>query len=250
VTGFLWAALTLIGGLGMAALGDMVNEEVRDRLDHLPHAILRLAARRLDPALRITFYEEAWLPDLDFFLRGDEARPVTRLIDGTRFALGILMSAGRISDALRENGKLIAAVEQGRTEPEVLARKFLARADPARPKRWRRGVGGLLIVSVDRLSMARATDLAVCMTSDGRPDVALWWVQCWLQPERTCRRRPGDAVAMFRCLRGSWKGDLAELRDAFLRGTDHWSLDSRQEVEQKLNEQSPHEDEQTPHEEA
>jgi hypothetical protein len=47
VTGFVWAALGVLGTLAMTALGDIVSEEVRDRLDHLPHAILRLAALRL-----------------------------------------------------------------------------------------------------------------------------------------------------------------------------------------------------------
>jgi len=97
MTGILWGALAVLGTLAMTAFGDMVSEEVRDRLDHVPHAILRYAARRLDPDQRITVYEEVWLPDLAYFLKGDEARPVTRLIHGTRFALGILMTALRMS---------------------------------------------------------------------------------------------------------------------------------------------------------
>jgi hypothetical protein len=97
VTAYLLAALAFIGGLGMTAIGDMVSEEVRDRLDHLPHAILRVAARRLDPALRVTVYEDEWLPELTYILKGDEARPVTRLIHGTRYAVGILMSVRRIT---------------------------------------------------------------------------------------------------------------------------------------------------------
>lgn len=74
----------------------MVSKEVRDRLDHLPHAILRLAARRLDPDQRATIYEEVWLPDLAYYLRRDGPRPVTRLITGTGFAIGILAKARRI----------------------------------------------------------------------------------------------------------------------------------------------------------
>ena len=96
MTAFLLVALGVVCTLGMTAIGDMVSEEVRDRLDHLPHAILRLAARRLDPKQRATLYEETWLPDLAYFLKGDEARPVTRLYHGIRFAIGILASARRI----------------------------------------------------------------------------------------------------------------------------------------------------------
>lgn len=97
MTGYVWAVVVFAGGLGMTALGDMVSEEVRDRLDHVPNAILRLAARQLDPEQRATIYEEVWLPDLAYFLRGDEARPVTRLVQGTRFAFGILMAASRMT---------------------------------------------------------------------------------------------------------------------------------------------------------
>jgi hypothetical protein len=97
VTGFVWAALGVLGTLATTALGDMVSEEVRDRLDHLPHAILRLAALRLDADLRATVYEDEWMPELTYILKGDHARPITRLYHGTRFALGILVSAQRIA---------------------------------------------------------------------------------------------------------------------------------------------------------
>lgn len=43
MSGLLWAFLGVLGGFGLTAVGDMVSEEVRNRLDHLPHAILRLA---------------------------------------------------------------------------------------------------------------------------------------------------------------------------------------------------------------
>lgn len=97
MTGILLAAVTVLATFGMTAIGDMVSEEVRDRLDQLPHAILRLAAWQLDPVQRITLYEEVWQPDLAYFLKGDEARPVTRLIKGTSYALGILATARRIT---------------------------------------------------------------------------------------------------------------------------------------------------------
>ena len=123
MTGILWAALGVLGGLGMTAIGDMVSEEVRDRLDHLPHAILRLAGRRLDPALRVTVYEDQWLPDLTYILKGDEARPVTRLIKGTWFAVGILASARRITRYLHR-----AASGQPQSIRAELERRLFLRA--------------------------------------------------------------------------------------------------------------------------
>ena len=81
----------------MTAIGDMVSEEIRDRLDRLPYAILRLAARRPSPGQCITVYEDEWLPELTYILKGDEARPVTRPVHGTRYAIGILASTRRIA---------------------------------------------------------------------------------------------------------------------------------------------------------
>jgi uncharacterized small protein (DUF1192 family) len=105
VSAFLWEAL---GGAGtftvMAAVGDMVSEEVRDRLDHLPHAILRLAAQRLHPDQRSVIYDDEWMPELTYILKGDEARPITRLYHGTRYAVGILATARRIAGRLSHPG--------------------------------------------------------------------------------------------------------------------------------------------------
>jgi hypothetical protein len=97
VSGYVWAVLGFIGGLVMTVLGDMVSEEVRDRLDHVPHAILKLAARRLDVGQRNTVYQDEWLPELTYILKGAETRPITRLITGTRYAFGILVNTRRIA---------------------------------------------------------------------------------------------------------------------------------------------------------
>jgi hypothetical protein len=64
VSGYLLALCGVACGLLAAAIGDMVSEEIRDRLDHLPHAILRLAARRLDAPERAAIYDGEWLPEL------------------------------------------------------------------------------------------------------------------------------------------------------------------------------------------
>lgn len=101
MTRYLLVAVGVLATFGMTAIGDMVSEEVRDRLDHLPHAILRLAARQLDLTQRLHIYEDEWLPELTYILRGDEARPVTRLIRGIWYALGILTASRQISRNLR-----------------------------------------------------------------------------------------------------------------------------------------------------
>jgi Domain of unknown function (DUF5753)/Helix-turn-helix domain len=107
MSGYLLALLGIAVGLFAAAIGDMVSEEVRDRLDHVPHAILQLAARRLDALERAAIYDDEWLPELTYILQGDEARPVTRLYHGTRFAFGILIAARRIARDLHRAASLV-----------------------------------------------------------------------------------------------------------------------------------------------
>jgi Sigma-70 region 2 len=92
-----WAALGLLGVFLFAALGDLVSEEIRGWLDLVPHAVLRLAASQLDPEQRETVYQDEWRPELIYVLRGAESRPITRLIRGLTFALGLLISARAIA---------------------------------------------------------------------------------------------------------------------------------------------------------
>jgi hypothetical protein len=95
--GLAWAVLGLVGMFLFAALGDLVSEEIRGWLDMAPCAILHLAAARLAPELRESTYQEEWLPELIYVLRGAESRPITRLIRGTTFAVGLFLAARRIA---------------------------------------------------------------------------------------------------------------------------------------------------------
>ena len=97
MTGYVLASLIFLGGIITATVGELVNEEIRGWLDCLPQVILRLAASRLDPAGKITIYEDEWLPELACILRGAEARPISRLIIGVKFSAGLLITAKRIA---------------------------------------------------------------------------------------------------------------------------------------------------------
>jgi hypothetical protein len=97
MTALAWAALGTVAALVMAALRDLISEEIRGWLDLAPRAILRLAAARLDPSQRETIYQDEWLPELCYALRDAESRPITRLIRGTTFATSLLISARRIA---------------------------------------------------------------------------------------------------------------------------------------------------------
>ena len=61
------AVLGFLASLVVVIVGDLVSEEVRARLDHLPHTVLRLAIRRLSPDLRDDIGEE-WQAELDHIL--------------------------------------------------------------------------------------------------------------------------------------------------------------------------------------
>lgn len=80
----------------MSIIGDLVSEEVRSRLDGIPHLLLRLACSRLPRRMRRDRFDE-WTAELHEILRGDEARPVTRLVRGVKYSFGLLRTAPRVA---------------------------------------------------------------------------------------------------------------------------------------------------------
>ncbi|TQS44322.1 hypothetical protein [Cryptosporangium phraense] len=84
---------------GTTALGDLLSEEIRGRLDRLPFAVLRLAARRVPQPTRAERVRE-WEGELYEVLRGAEALPVTRLWKGVRYSFGLVYAAPAITAAL------------------------------------------------------------------------------------------------------------------------------------------------------
>lgn len=93
------ASLAVLAGVAGATLGELVSAEIRGRLDKVPFVLLRLAGHRLGHAVRGELLEE-WGAELHEILRGAEALPVTRLLIGTRFALGLLAAGRRIEREL------------------------------------------------------------------------------------------------------------------------------------------------------
>lgn len=90
--------LSAVGGLFVLSIfTGMIKDEARGRLDRVPYALLRLARRRVPRELRVCLYDEEWLPELHYIMKRDEALPISRLLMGTLFALGILRTARRIS---------------------------------------------------------------------------------------------------------------------------------------------------------
>jgi Zn-dependent protease with chaperone function len=96
----LWTVVTVSGTLMMTILSDLISEEVRTRLDQVPFALLKLASCRLPLEIRADTYKDDWQPELYYILRGDEAKPITRLFHGVRFAVGLWWAAPRIGKEL------------------------------------------------------------------------------------------------------------------------------------------------------
>ena len=93
-------AASFLGAVFVAAIGELVSDEIRARLDRIPLAVLAAAARRLAPELRADLYGCAWLPELQHILRGERATPITRLYHGFRFAVRLWLSAPQIAREL------------------------------------------------------------------------------------------------------------------------------------------------------
>src|SRR5947209_13988964 len=80
--------------LGKVSL-DLMSKELQGQAEQLPHRILRLAAHRLPTAIR-TQYSEDWEAELDHILKRHDARPITRLLLGFRFATSLLGGARQL----------------------------------------------------------------------------------------------------------------------------------------------------------
>jgi hypothetical protein len=91
--------LGLLAAFALICISDLVSEEARTRLDRLPHALIRLAARRAPAEIRDELGAE-WAAELHEILRGAEARPITRLVIGLHYAASLLGVARRVGRQL------------------------------------------------------------------------------------------------------------------------------------------------------
>jgi hypothetical protein len=98
--------LTAVAGAIVAivatvVLGDLASHAIRERLERLLHGCIRLAARRLPAEIREDLAQE-WTAELHQILHDGHTRRLARLWHGTRYALGFLRAAPRISRDLRD----------------------------------------------------------------------------------------------------------------------------------------------------
>lgn len=109
------AAGSLAGGFLISTLGGLVSEEAAQRLDRLPHTLISMAARRLPSSIRQETAEE-WSAELRFLLDDEKELPLTRVLLSFRYAVGLLVGAGRI-------GRMVEA-EPPRETGETPARRL------------------------------------------------------------------------------------------------------------------------------
>lgn len=124
------------------AAGGLIAKEAEGRLERLPHALLVLAARRLPADLQAPLYEE-WFAELCHRLRRNDGLPITRAVVGIKYALGLLVGAHKVGEALANTG-LRTPTTPRRSQATYTkwlfryARVFLSTAELIQRDEWRR----------------------------------------------------------------------------------------------------------------
>jgi DNA-binding transcriptional MerR regulator len=88
------ANLAIVGAFVMltmilGTLSAMCQKEIETRIGRVPNAVIRLAASRLPREARDDVADE-WRAELDFILCNTEGLPITRLLRGMHYAIGLL----------------------------------------------------------------------------------------------------------------------------------------------------------------
>jgi|SRR5215211_578371 len=89
----------LVGAILVGVLINLATKEAEAWLDVLPGWLLRLARRRLPASHRVDLYGE-WAAELHMALHNTEGRPISRLVLGIRYSIGLLRTARKIADEL------------------------------------------------------------------------------------------------------------------------------------------------------
>lgn len=87
------------GVIILGVITSLVTQEATGWLDKVPGWLLRLARRRLPLNSRYVLYDE-WAAELDTAFHDMRGRPLSRLVFGIRYAVGLLRTARRIANEL------------------------------------------------------------------------------------------------------------------------------------------------------
>jgi hypothetical protein len=108
------AAVAGVVAVLVATAVNMAAAELQARLDGVCFLLLRLARRRLPADLRQPLHDEEWLPELYHILCREEARPVTRLVQGLAFSLGLLLKTKSVATAVGDSRSVLNATDAKR----------------------------------------------------------------------------------------------------------------------------------------
>jgi hypothetical protein len=101
MTGILLAVTIAAAGLLGSLLSGLVTDELRARLDRFPHALIRMAARRL-PEVQREDWQEEWARELTEILEGTDALPLTRFLRGLDYGVGLALRSGAVARELTD----------------------------------------------------------------------------------------------------------------------------------------------------
>jgi hypothetical protein len=100
---YLWAIfcglIALAVWLVRDTISDLVKEEAKTRITQIPSFIIKLAAKRVPIEIRADLADE-WKAESEFIVNETEGLPITRLVRGTWYALGVLQVSRSVSSEL------------------------------------------------------------------------------------------------------------------------------------------------------
>ncbi|AYF78029.1 hypothetical protein D7D52_34145 [Nocardia yunnanensis] len=115
---FLDIAGAVLGVIGLFAVAvvakvglSMVSKEIEGRIDGLAVLLLKLARLRLPAHVRDAIYDLEWMPELQYIIQREQARPITRLWDGLRYSGSLCLKAGSIARAAAPSASLIGRLK-------------------------------------------------------------------------------------------------------------------------------------------
>jgi hypothetical protein len=164
------------GALVNAVLSDMAKEEVTTRLNQVPVVLIRIATVRVPADLRDDLAAE-WRAELDHIIISASGLPLTRLLRGTLFALGVLRAAKNIARELEPVGHDLRETAGDEGRAAALAREArlrlvaeIAKADPAGVRTLAFWPGAVVVAALAALDVvplswtAQAFGLAIAGT--------------------------------------------------------------------------------------
>lgn len=87
----------VVGIVALESVKSLIATEVSTRLQRVPFLILRVARWRLSPEHREAICDEEWYPELWAIIHETDGLPLTQLVLSARWALGVAISARKVS---------------------------------------------------------------------------------------------------------------------------------------------------------